>query len=156
MVKKSLTVNWLEQVFQGLYGHDLESYGFEPLSCQIWVCSSLLLSQSYLNQIHICATVRGYFMVMSGDWDLVDSSWGLAKKHTSERSKRVCFFAKTSMRVHQILIPTNYLEVTHFSHEKFSIFPVIALHIAFCLACVHVLIACQSRASRHVRVIHAQ
>ena len=38
------------------------------------------------------------------------------------------------MRVHQILISTNYLEVTHFSHEKFSIFPITAVYIVFCFA----------------------
>ena len=79
----------------------------------------------------------------------------LAKKHTSESSERVCFFAKTSTRVHQILISTNYLEVTHFSHEKIQYFPNHSSIHVFWFAGVHVLIACPARASRIWSMHHA-
>ena len=65
---------------------------------------------------------NGSFMAMNAGWDLMHSNWGLAIKNTSECREWVCFLAKPSTRVHQILTSTNYHEVTHFSNKKFSSF----------------------------------
>ena len=64
--------------------------------------------------------------------------------HTSEHSKQVCFFAKTSTRVHYILSSMNYHEVTQFSHKNLKEIQYFhPNHGSICLLlCVYVLVAC--------------
>ena len=112
--------------------------------CCIWTC----MLYKTLHTVHrVKGLLHGY------EWSFRFDGLKLRfwLKNTSEHNERFFFFffffTKTSTRVHQILTSTNYHEVTHFSHEKFNIFPIMAVS--------HFLLCMRARASRHVHAMCA-
>ena len=123
----------LTLTFQGLIAVDEKQQTLEhwPIpGCCLSRISSVKYILCKVNVQIVVSALRGYFMVTSGGQDLMDSSWGLAKKHTSERSEQVRSFSKALTREHQILSSINYHEVTHFSHKQFSISPITAASLS--------------------------
>ena len=117
-------------------------------SCSI--CSDFKQNQKWITPMYSVCSFADYG-VLSWLWVADKMLWtrGLAKKNTSEHNERVCFFAKTSTRVHKIFSFKNYHHVIHFSHKNF--FPPNA-YISIHFVCSDQTQACASRISIHVEL----